>query len=168
MVRKGFARSQAGYSLIELTVIIAIVGILAFVAVANFDSPHKIIQREAMIRKLADDIRYARDMALAHSRGTRVYLDARSNCYYLKWEDDEYLSNPVGGGNFIVNLGRNQFPNVKIASSAFGGGRIDFSAEGLPQNNGEDFDVAMNAVTLNGGEKITIWPNTGHIAIEGL
>ncbi|MFQ5770584.1 MAG: prepilin-type N-terminal cleavage/methylation domain-containing protein, partial [bacterium] len=97
--------NQKGFTLIELIVIITIIGILSYIAVANFSDSNSQVQYGTLIRKIATDVRFAQQLALTEGMSTHVYIDQANNRYYLKWDDGTYIQNPVGGGDFIVQLG---------------------------------------------------------------
>ncbi len=80
--RSATFKNQNGFTLLELTVVIVIVGILSYAVVANFSDTHERIQIDAIVLKMASDVRYARDLALTEGRGTRVYIDLTNNQYY--------------------------------------------------------------------------------------
>ncbi len=121
-----------------------------------------------MIKKIATDVRYAQQLAMSKGRGTRVYINQTNNRYYLKWNDDTYIPNPIGGGNFIVQLGQGDFNSVAITATAFSGGRLDFNTAGSPLNQGASFSGILNLVTLNNAKKIVVTANTGLLKIQDL
>ena len=112
-------KNQNGFSLIEVIVIVVIVGVLAYFAVANIGDSHSRLQNESVLKKIVSDVRYARELALTEGEGSRVYFDQTNNRYYLKWDNGNYIQDPVGGGDFIVQLGEGEFSQVNITSSAF-------------------------------------------------
>ena len=161
-------KNQNGFTLIEMTVVIIIVGILSYAVVANFTDSHESLQLNAITLKLASDVRYARDLALTEGRGSRVYIDVSNNKYYLKWDDESYMQNPLGGGDFVVYLGTpGEFGAVQITDTAFSNvGRLDFGTSGAPKNAGSSFEGELDLVTINNEKKIVITANTGFVRIE--
>ncbi len=162
-------KNQNGFTLIEVVVVIVIVGILSYAVVANWSDTHENLQINAIILKMASDVRYARDLALTEGMGSRVYIDVSNNLYYLKWDDDSYMVNPLGGGDFVVHLGiPGEFGAVQITSTAFTGGRLDFGTSGSPRNAGNSFSGELILVSINNEKKIVITANTGYVRIENL
>ncbi len=161
-------KNQNGFTLIEMTVVIIIVAILSYAVVANFTDSHESLQLNAITLKLASDVRYARDLALTEGRGSRVYIDVSNNQYHLKWDDDSYMVNPMGGGDFVVQLGTpGEFGAVQITDTAFSsGGRLDFGTSGAPKNAGSSFEGELDLVTINNEKKVVITANTGFVRIE--
>lgn len=162
------AANERGFTLVELIIVLTIASILAAVFVARFDTAHESLQFDGMIRKIAADVRYAREMALTGGQGTRVYIEQGNNRYSLRWADGVYMTNPMGGGNFVVDLGHGDFGSVQITSTAFSNGRLDFTRAGLPRNAGAQFSGKLNLITLNNQKRITITANTGLVSIEDL
>ncbi len=72
------ARAQRGYSLMELLVVVAIIGVLALITVPNFMEMYRSNQLKSSIRKFASDVRGARQKAATTSSLTRVTFDAAS------------------------------------------------------------------------------------------
>ncbi|MCH7674620.1 prepilin-type N-terminal cleavage/methylation domain-containing protein [candidate division KSB1 bacterium] len=162
-------KNQNGFTLIELTVVIVIVGILSYAVVANYTESHERLQINAITLKIASDVRYARDLALTEGRGSRVYIDLTNNQYYLKWDDESYMQNPMGGGDFVVQLGTpGEFGSVQITGTAFSGGRLDFGTSGSPRNAGNSFSGELILVSINNEKKVVITANTGFVRIEDL
>ncbi|MFQ5822836.1 MAG: Tfp pilus assembly protein FimT/FimU [bacterium] len=160
--------NQNGFTLVEIITILAIVGILSFVAVAKFTNTHTKLQSETMIHKIASDVRFAQQLALSQGKGTRVYIDQQNNRYYLKWDDGTYIQNPVGGEDFIIQFGTGDFKEVEITATAFTGGRLDFNTSGVPLNAGFAYSGTLNLVTLNNSKRILVTANTGLLKIEDL
>jgi len=159
-------KNQNGFSLMELIVIVVIVGVLAYFAVANFSDSHSKLQYQSVLKKIISDVRYARELALTEGEESRVYFDQTNNRYYLKWDDGNYVQNPIGGGDFIVQLGEGEFSQVSITSSVFSSGWLEFDTKGTPSNAGTSFSDSQNLVTLNNAKSITITANTGFLQIE--
>ena len=161
--------NQSGFTLVELVVIIVIIGILSYFAVAKMDESHKKLQYGTMIKKITSDVQYAQQLAMTKARVIRVYIDQVNNRYYLKWNDDlTYVQNPVGGGDFIVQLGTKEFKEVTITGTSFTNGRLDFDTAGSPLNQGFSFVGNLTLVTLNNAKKILVRANTGLLTFEDL
>lgn len=157
-----------GFTLVELIVVIAVVGVLSYFAVASFTDSHGKLQYESLAQKVAADVRYARDLALSEGKGTRVFIDQGNNRYYLQWNDGTYIEKPIGGGNFIIQLGTGEFKGIQITGTGFSGGRLDFDTSGSPRNAGADFTGSLNLITLNNKKKIVVTANTGFLKIADL
>jgi len=160
--------AQCGFSLVEVIVVISIVGVLSYFAVAKLGNSHASIQYETMANRLASDVRYAREHAFSQGKGTSVFIDQSNNRYSLKWDDGSYLENPVGGGDFLVQLGAGEFPGVLITGTSFNGGRLDFNKAGLPLNSGIAFSGTLTLVKLNDEKRILITSETALVRVEDM
>ncbi len=140
---------------------VILLGILAIVFSVSFKQTHSELQTTSAVRMMATHIRYARELAMTSGQGTRVFMDIANNRYTLKWADGAYLTNPVGGGNFIVNLGVKEFGEVQMNSTGFTNGNLDFTTGGLPRNDGNPFSGARTLVVVNDEVRIVVWGNTG-------
>lgn len=65
-------RKQSGYSLAELLVVVAIIGIVSLVTVPNFVSLRRSSMLKSSVRNLATDIRSARQRAVTKHQRTKV------------------------------------------------------------------------------------------------
>lgn len=145
-----------------------IIGILSTFAVVKFNQSHIRIQYQTTIQKIATDVRLAQQLALSEGKGTRVYIDQSNNRYYLTWDDGAYVQKLLGGGDFVVQLGTDDFVGVAITGSELSNGRLDFNTAGQPSNEGVAFSGELNVITLNNARKLKITANTGFLTIENL
>lgn len=104
---------QAGYSLAELLVVVAIIGIISLVTVPNFIGLMKASKMKSSLRALSSDIRTARQRAISQYKkvkitfatgaaGTRTYgmydyggLDASGNTIWTQVGTDKKLEENV-------------------------------------------------------------------------
>lgn len=166
MRRKSLTSSVAGFTLLEVILVVVMLGILSYIAVAHFSDVLQRAQYGVMLRKIVADVRYARDLAMTGGQGTQVHIDVLSNKYYLRWASGAYVQNPVGGGDFVVALGKNEFGAAEITGTSFSGGRLDFSTGGIPSNAGAAFSGRLRLLTLNEAKRIMVTANTGLLQFE--
>ena len=159
---------EDGFTFVELIVILVIISIMTFSIAINFNDSNSGIKCEFVIKKIAADVRYARQMALAKGTGTRVYIDASNNQYYLKWSNGNYIQNPETGADFIIQLGDGGFQSIEITGTEFLNGRLDFSTQGNPSNSGANFSGELNLVTLNSKKALRVVANTGFLKIADI
>lgn len=74
---------SAGFSLIELLIVVSIMGILAALALPKFD-PGIHDQLQAAARIVASDIAYGRSLSVANNSRYRITFDAKLNRYVLR------------------------------------------------------------------------------------
>ncbi|MFQ5674493.1 MAG: hypothetical protein ACE5G1_01235, partial [bacterium] len=91
-----------------------------------------------------------------------------NNRYSLRWDDGSYIQNPIGGGNFVVQLGQGLFTAVQITSTSFSSGWLDFAPSGIPKKTGNPFSGELSLLALNNKKKITVTGSTGFVRIEDL
>lgn len=109
--------SCAGFTLVEMLIVVTIVGILASVVIPTLSSTSGAVSLEAMARTLAADIRGARQSAVQYNGNFSVTLDLANNSYQTQ---------PVNGGGGapgLVNaLGPSGSGNT-VRLDSFGAGR---------------------------------------------
>lgn len=72
-------RSQRGYSLAEMLVVIGIIGILSLVTIPNFMSMYQSSRVKASARTMITDIRNARQLAITGNTRTKVSFQTGAN-----------------------------------------------------------------------------------------
>jgi prepilin-type N-terminal cleavage/methylation domain-containing protein len=158
-------KGQSGFTLVELVVVMVMVGIVSYFAVAKIVGNDTEIKTTTALDKIAADVRFAQQLAVSESREVRVYIDQSNNKYYLKYSDDSYVSELIGGGNFVVQFGSGEFKGVQIASTGFSGGRLDFDSRGDPSNNGTSFTGEKTLVTI-GSKSLKVRAGSGMVRVD--
>lgn len=76
-----------GFSLVELLIVIAIMGILATLSVSNMYAarPHAQLERGEIV--LSSFLKEARMFAVSEEANSRAVFDEGNNEYYLEWQD---------------------------------------------------------------------------------
>jgi MSHA pilin protein MshC len=150
LVNKIF-KSNKGWTLIELVIVILIIGVLAVTMIPQFRGALNAIQLRTAKEKLIDDLYYAQHYAIANHR--TVWFNAPTgNVYsYGIYDPTQELTDPSTGSDAIINL----TSNVSIST----GGFFEFDWWGIPDSGGG------NAIILNGSETITIISETGFIHV---
>ena len=78
-MRSEFNRSESGYSLTELLVVVAIVGVLSLISVPAFINFKNQNTFRADLRNFTNDLRAARQFAITQTVDVRVELDVAGN-----------------------------------------------------------------------------------------
>lgn len=83
---------ESGYSIIELLIVVAIIGVLMLVTVPNFMAMRKSSIVKGGMRQFTNDLRAARQRAVTQSSLVRVAFKSGSRLYYLFESTDEGAS----------------------------------------------------------------------------
>jgi len=87
-------RSQRGYSLVEMLAVVAIIGIMSLIVVPNFASYYRSIKLKTALRRLTNDLRAARQRAVARNSLTMVsYSPGTQPATYSIWESTDSGTN---------------------------------------------------------------------------
>ncbi|HYS54459.1 MAG TPA: GspH/FimT family pseudopilin [Thermoanaerobaculia bacterium] len=93
-MRSGFKHSSRGYSLTELLVVVALIGVLSLITVPAFINFKNQNTFRSDLRNFANDLRAARQYAITQTVDVRVELDPApgnqltSNQYRFYWSND--------------------------------------------------------------------------------
>ena len=163
-MRRSNRNQEAGYSLIEIVLVVILVGIMSALALPRFVSP----KASLAARRLAADIQYAKELSIRLQTKSGVYfMDSKT---YRVFQDDDVTKaafDPVTGGNFEVSIS-GLFSDATLDSSF--GNVLKFDALGAPLD-GSDAKLTSppaNEITVtSGGETwtITVEPNTGKVTL---
>lgn len=88
-IRRPVHSSESGYSLTEMLVVVAIIGVLSLVAVPNFMSMYRSNRLKTSLRQFANDLRASRQLAVTNSSIVRVAFENNSRNYYIFESRDE-------------------------------------------------------------------------------
>ena len=111
-------RTEGGYSLMEMLVVLAIIGVLTMVTVPNFINMRKSAIVKGALRQFTNDLRAARQRAVTKSSLVRIVFIAGSRQYYVA----ESLNNGTtwsGVGNNPRYLAANVFIENGTGASKF-------------------------------------------------
>ena len=156
--RKDYQLS-AGFSLIELIIIISIIGILSAIIVPRANNLVDSMQLKTAGDKLIDDLRYAHNYAISTHDTTWFVVNIVDNSYGIyvgsSPSDRELIWDPSTNRQALVDFDV-QYSGVRITSVNFGGeSEVSFDWWGTPSDGG--------VVVLNGTKSIVIVPETGYV-----
>ncbi|MCE7973212.1 MAG: prepilin-type N-terminal cleavage/methylation domain-containing protein [Leptolyngbya sp. PLA1] len=128
--RKGRALVRAGFTLLELVIVLAIIAIAAAIAVPRWASSHQARRVEVAAVRVCADIVSARELACASSARVAVEFTDGSSSYRVR------PAAPGGAGGFVTSLAQPPY-EAWIASPKFGSGTsLEFNALGVPTSPG--------------------------------
>jgi Tfp pilus assembly protein FimT len=163
-----------GYTLIEMTVIIVIIAILALMSFIAVSASIKAGRLSSASDRIVSDLRYAQSQANAYGEwyGVRFDVDPVNTytIYSTTGTSDSVADNPSKRvTNFIVNVQTDS--NLTITSvNIAGGNKVEFSPLGTPYNDKTGSAIASEGqVVISNGSStrtIRITPNTGRIYVQ--
>ena len=166
------ARSEKGFSLVELIIVVTIMGILAWVAYPRLTATTE-IKIDAAARRVAADLRYAQNRAI----GTRVVhgllFDAAAESYkvFAPTPATPAVDPADRARSLAVDFTRRpEFKGVTIVSAAFGATPgVKFDYFGVPRDTAGTDIAATGRVVLACGallDTIEVTPGTGKVTVR--
>ncbi|MBI4714437.1 MAG: GspH/FimT family pseudopilin [Nitrospirae bacterium] len=153
--------SPKGFTLIELVIVLALVGVLTALAVPNLSGLETRLRLQAACRELAGDLRTARQMALFKQADLTVEFDSPNRRYRLPWGEKTLpLRIRFGYPPEVQGPPSNPKPLDEPDGISFPGNRAAFNADGrnstgtlyLTNDQGE-----TRALTLVTTGRVRLW-----------
>lgn len=118
--RYRYYRSNDGFTLVEVLVVMVVLGILLFISLPFFNSFANRVEASEVAERIADQLRLARNRTLASERDSSfgVYFDTSSSPHsYILFQGDDFASRDPAYDEVTV------IPNsIEIYEINFGGG----------------------------------------------
>jgi prepilin-type N-terminal cleavage/methylation domain-containing protein len=152
---------RAGFSLVELIVILAIMGILFTVATLNFNSWLRKSQIEAKTREIYDSLNEARLNSIYQKKPHALVLDTNSVLFKQYSSENEAK---FASGTKILRTMNSTYSLTKINGGAFSGEYVMFDSRGYtlppyltiylnPVMSGAMYDcIVVHAARVNMGQ----------------
>ena len=159
-------RNESGASLIELIMVLVISSLLAAVAAQRLLRDASQSQQRNAARTALRDFEYARNQAMIHGKAVKIKIDVQENRYSVRWAATGiYLNNPVAGGPFVRQFGKDAFLHVRIVDTGLPNGELVFTFTGKPVAASKALTAITTAIQFNGGHRVDVMPHTGQLKL---
>ncbi len=155
---------RAGFTLIDLTITILILGIVAAIAVPRFAQSLDLIRVDSAARYIAADLNYARHRAQVSSQNVPINFTPAPAGYTLPTTPHLNRS----GASYSVNLADTGL-NVALALNLQGNTSVTYNSFGLPFVGSPLAAMTSGTITVSSGLKsktVSINPQTGRATVQ--
>jgi len=164
-------RAGAGFTLIELVMVIVIIGILAVVTVPRFQA-FNIVKLNSAVKKVVSDIRYTQSLAVSsHDMYGMTFNTGLERYEVRRVRDNSYAKDPLSRQDFAVDFRSDpMYGGMDISSANIGSTnqlRFGWNATPLNGNNVSISSEGSVGVSYR-GESMTIYisPGTGTVRVH--
>lgn len=148
--------TKAGFSLIELVLVMLIIGILSVISLPKVSTLIEDVREKAVVERLNEDLNYLRNMAISYHDTTWLVVNSANNWYGLFIGPNSgsrvLIPDPQTGDSDTLFLDI-AYPGVEISSVSFAAGELSFNWWGTPSAGG--------TIVLNSSRTITVIAETG-------
>lgn len=82
---------QEGYTIMELTVTLAVIGVVSALAIPSFASLNARMQIQSATAEIASELRLARQLAMTHRERVRLSFDFEQKALISQFVDDDRM-----------------------------------------------------------------------------
>jgi prepilin-type N-terminal cleavage/methylation domain-containing protein len=113
---------ERGYTLVEMLVVVAIIGMISLVTVPNFVVYQRSAKLKSSLRQLTNDLRYTRQMAISRNCRTKISFqtDTAPGVAFSNYRIFEERTHPTTGGRSWAQIGSGKLdPTVYFYTTNF-------------------------------------------------
>lgn len=123
-------KKDAGFTLIELVIVIAVIGILAAIVIPNFLAYREASRIRGAASNLRADFEMAKLRAIKENAMVAMEFNAGSYRVFVDLNDNDALD---AGERILSNP--TYPPGVTMSATTFPGNRMEFNSRGVPNGN---------------------------------
>lgn len=157
-------RRRAGFTLVDVTITLLILGIIAAIAAPRFSRSLDAVRADCAARQIAADLNYARHRAMLSSALVPVEFTLSPPSYAMPTTPHLNRSKT----SYAVNLAQLGL-GVQLTVDLNGGRSVAYNAYGLPLAGSSQTPLSQGVITVRSGaatRTVLIHPQTGRASVQ--
>ncbi len=155
-------RENFGFTFMEMMITVVIIGILAAIAIPDFQRIMDRVKLKSQTREVISDIRWVRSKAIATKIQCGVYFDTTANTYTIFLDTDNPPNFDFDANKDSVLQTQTLETSLDLGTCTFANGCIIFKPDGTANAGGQ---INCRSTHISDNYNVNVLASTGRVKI---